>query len=270
MTLPNDFTNKAVLVTGGTKGIGLATGLVFGRRGAHVYLTHKWGSVEEAQVVEAFTGAGAPVPPTLVEADAAEDEDTQRLMEQIRTDHDSLEVLVSNVAFAQVGGGLKGLKKRSLMTSLGYTAWPLVSHLQRAGEVFGRHPRYVIGTSSDGPDTYYPGYDYVAAAKQLMEVLCRYLATHLLDRDTRVNVVRARPVSTDSLRATFGEEFEPFLRRHGSDRYLVDADQVADAILALCSGWMDAVSGEVITLDRGVSFSDNVMRLFAQREARGL
>ena len=33
----NDYTGKAVVITGGTKGIGLATGLAFGRVGAHVY-----------------------------------------------------------------------------------------------------------------------------------------------------------------------------------------------------------------------------------------
>ena len=43
----NDFRGKAVLVTGGTRGIGLATGLAFGRRGADVTLTYKWGAEDE-------------------------------------------------------------------------------------------------------------------------------------------------------------------------------------------------------------------------------
>jgi len=36
-----DYDGKVVLITGGTKGIGLATGLAFGRLGAHVWLTHR-------------------------------------------------------------------------------------------------------------------------------------------------------------------------------------------------------------------------------------
>ena len=36
---PNDLNGKAVLITGGTKGIGLATGLKFGAQGARTYLT---------------------------------------------------------------------------------------------------------------------------------------------------------------------------------------------------------------------------------------
>ena len=270
MRIANDYTNKAVLVTGGTKGIGLATGLAFARQGAHVYLTHKWGSVKDDAVAQAFTDAGAPIQATVVDADAAEDDDTVRLLQQIRAEHESLEVIVTNVSFAHVGTDVQRFKKRSLMTTLGYSAWPLVGYLQHAGEVFGRYPRYVVGTSSDGPDTYYPGYSFVAAAKVVMEVACRYLATHLLEQDTRVNIVRARPVSTDSLRATFGESFEPFLRKYCQGKYLIETEEVADAVLALCSGWMDGVSGQVLLVDRGVGFCDNLMHMFEHREEYGL
>ena len=79
----NDFDNKAVLVTGGTKGLGLAIGLAFGRQGAHVYLTNKWGSADEGEIVRKFSDAGAPLEPTIVDADAAEDADTRRLADQI-------------------------------------------------------------------------------------------------------------------------------------------------------------------------------------------
>ena len=264
-----DFRDKAVLITGGTKGIGLATGLAFAEEGARVYLTHKWGSADEEAVCARFTDRGLPRP-EIVEADAAEDEDTVALLEGIKERHDRLEAFVSNVAFAQVTDGPESYKKKSLFNSLGYSAWPLVNYLQRSKEIFGAFPRYAIGCSSDGVDNYYPGYDAVAASKVVMETICRYLNTHLFEEDIRINILRSRPVSTDSLRATFGEEFEPFLRKYGGDDFVVGADQVADAIVCLCSGLMDAVSGQVITLDNGVIFRDNIMRMFERREKLGL
>lgn len=266
----NDFHDKAVLVTGGTKGLGLAIGLAFGRQGAHVYLTNKWGSADEEEIARRFNEAGAPLEPVIVQADAAEDEDTEKVVDLIRQDHEGLEVFISNVSFAQVTRGVAEYKKRALFTSLGYSAWPLVSYLQHIKKTFGSYPRYVVGTSCDGPDIYYPGYDFVAVSKTVMEIFCRYIATELLDEDVRINILRSRPVSTESLVATFGEEFEPFLKKYYGNDYFILAEEVADATLALCSGLMDAVSGQVILLDRGVAFSDNLMRLFEDRHKFGL
>jgi len=266
----NDFHDKAVLITGGTKGLGLATGLAFGREGAHVYLTNKWGSADEDKLKQAFARVGAPEP-AIIEADAAEDQDTEALLRRIKEDHDRIEVFVSNVSFAQVGSGMKKYrKKRNLFNSLGYSAWPMVGYLQQMKQVLDCYPRYVVATSCDGPDTYYPGYDFVAASKAVMETLCKYINTYLFDEDFRINILRSRPVSTESLKATFGEEFEPFLRKFHGDDYFIEAEEVGDAILALCSGLMDAVSGQVILLDRGVGFCDNLMRLFEHREEYGL
>jgi enoyl-[acyl-carrier-protein] reductase (NADH) len=45
---------------------------------------------------------------------------------------------------------------------------------------------------------------------------------------------------------------------------------VADAALALCSGMMDGVSGQILTIDRGTSFFDNLMRLYEERESLGI
>lgn len=268
--IPNDFKDKAVLITGGTKGLGLATGLAFARRGAKVYLTHKWGTVPEEALVEAFRQAGAPLPPAVLEADAAEVEDTARVIATINQAHDGVEVFVSNVSFAQLSEGLVSYKKKSFLRSLGYSAWPMVDYILEMKKAMGAYPRYVLGMSCDGPDTYYPGYDFVAASKVTMETLCRYINTHLLDEDFRINILRSRPVSTESLVATFGQGFEPFLKKYYGNEYFIDVEEVGDAALALCSGLMDAVSGQVILLDRGVGFCDNLMRLYQHREEYGL
>lgn len=263
--IKNDFKGKAVLVTGGTKGLGLAIGLAFGEQGAEVYLTHRWGSADEDAVRRAFTDRGAPVP-QIVEADASNDDDTKRLLGAIRERHESIFVFVSNVSFAGVGKGMDGLSKRALFQSLEYSAWPMMGYAQHIKRIFGRYPRYTLGTSCDGPDTYYPNYEYVAVSKTVVETFCRYMAKHLFEAErASVNVIRSRPVSTESLVATFGAEFEPYLREHWGDDYLVDVEQVGAAALALCSGLMDALNGQVILLDRGVSFQDNLMRMFQHR-----
>ena len=49
-----DMKDKAVLITGGTKGIGLATALQFAKAGAKLYLTYKWGSADNQEIFNQF------------------------------------------------------------------------------------------------------------------------------------------------------------------------------------------------------------------------
>lgn len=264
--IPNDYSGKAVIVTGGTKGLGLAIGLAFASEGAQLYLTHRWSSADEEQVRARFSEVGGPEP-RIIEADASQKDDTRALLETVRASHEAVEVFVSNVSFCQVNKqGLSGLKKRALFRSLEYSAWPMMGYVQQIKELFGTYPRYTLATSCDGPETFYPGYDYVAVTKVVLETFCKYMAKPLWEEQrATINVLRSRPVSTDSLRATFGEEYEPFLRKYHSDEYFIELDQVGSAALALCSGWLDAMTGQVVLLDKGVAFSDNLMRVFDQR-----
>ena len=124
--------------------------------------------------------------------------------------------------------------------------------------------------SSTGVDAFSVGYDFVAASKAVMETLCRYLSYRLYDEDVRVNVVRSRSVRTASFDAHFGADFAQFASRFTRERHFLQAEEVANAVLALCSGLMDGVRGQVLTVDRGTTFFDNLMRLYHEREGLGL
>ena len=136
--------------------------------------------------------------------------------------------------------------------------------------MFGRPPRYIVGLSSDGPDRYYDGYDWVAVSKAVMEVLCRYLAKEFLDEDVRVNMVRPRNVVTESAMAMHGPGYPEFVREHGGERHFIQPEEVGNVILALCSGLLDAMSGQVLSIDRGGAFQDNLLAQFRDRETAGV
>ncbi|MBN2196438.1 MAG: SDR family oxidoreductase [Polyangiaceae bacterium] len=262
--MSTDYRGKAVLVTGGTKGIGLACGLAYARQGAACTLTNRWGSADEDAIREQFRDVGGPEP-HIVEADAGSPEDTVDLVHGLRERHDTLDVFVSNVSFAQIVKGMQDYSKRALVRSIEYTVWPTFEYLDRIREAFGRYPRYVIGLSSIGPDAFVANYDFVAGSKALLETLMRYLNYRLRGEGVRVNVVRAALVRTDSLRATMGEDCVPFIERF-DPRMFVTPEAVADTVFALTSGLMDGISGQVLTVDNGVAFYDNVMRLFGERD----
>jgi NAD(P)-dependent dehydrogenase (short-subunit alcohol dehydrogenase family) len=264
-----DFTGKTVLVTGGTMGIGLECALGFAKYGAKCVLTYKWGTADEDGVLARFAAIGA-VPPDIFRADAGNDEDTAALMEHLCSMTSRVEVFVSNVSAALVVGGLKDYSRKALFRSIEYSAWPMFGYTLQMFEALGTFPRYVIGMSSIGVDSYSRGYDFMAASKAVMETLCRYFDYHLRGSDVRINVIRGYNVRTLAFRDTFGKDFEEFASRFSREEHALDPKDVADVVLALASGLLDGISGQVITVDRGITFFDNVMRLYEEREQLGL
>ena len=262
--MSSEFRGKVVLITGATKGIGLGVGLAFGRRGANCTLTHKWGSTDEDEIRRQFAAVGAPEP-TILEADAGNAEDTAELLQTIQQQHQRLDVFVSNVAFAHVVTKLQDYQKRALLRSIEYSSWPTFAYLLKMKDVFGQYPRHVVTLSSIGPDAFTANYDFVAASKAVLETLCRYASHRLRPAGVRINVVRAGLVRTESLEATMGEECAPFVERFDPAMF-VTVEEVAEAVVALCSGLLDSVSGQVLTVDHGVAFYDNIMRLYGERE----
>jgi len=260
---------QVVLITGGTRGIGLATAEAFASHGAQVILTYKWGSADLDEVQQRIVDAGGP-PPLCVQADIAREEDTVALLEQVQRRFARIDVLVSNASTALVVNSMDDYSARGFLKSMQHAAWPSFGYLQAIREILGAYPRYVVIMSSDGPDRFTPGYDFVAAAKAASETLTRYLSYRLRHDGVRINVLRSRAVKTESFDDTFGSEFSGFLERFVPASWSVTPADVGNAAFALCSGLCDGVSGQVIMVDRGNTFADGISFLYERRAALGL
>ena len=258
----NDFNNLEVLITGGTRGIGLATALEFSRLGAQCTLTYAWGSVDEADVLAHFEGCSKL--PRLVQADVTSDEETAALFAMLGREAGKLDVLCSNVAMSVAAHSLADYNLRALSKSLGYTTWPMVTYVRTAIETFGRPPRYVLGYSCPGPDHFFSNYDMVALCKSALETLTRYLNYRTAHDQCSANVIRTEWVDTDSARGIFDEGTFEFAGKYFPE-VIIPADQVAKASVALCSGLMDAVRGQIINIDNGSRFYQNAMYMYDQQ-----
>ncbi len=254
-----DMKDKVVLITGGTKGIGLASALKMAQAGARTYLSYKWGSDDFSPIYEAFDKVKA-IRPVLIQADVSVTEDTEALLNAIKAQESKIDIFISNVGFAQSPKDLMDYKKRSLFKTLEYSTWPMIEYTQYIKKIFGKYPGKVLGISSDGPDHFYQGYDFVAASKSLLEFFGKYMAVHLYEEGSTVNVVRFGPVNTESFQLIFGQGFIDYLKENNlPEETVMTPEECADAVFALCSGLMDAMNGQIITVDRGMPYRDNTM-----------
>ncbi|RZM26786.1 MAG: SDR family oxidoreductase [Pedobacter sp.] len=87
-----DFKNKNVIITGGSRGIGRETALLFAGAGANVSITYKSGRAEAEDVLAAL-GSGKH---SIFQLDLADGNSVETFFESYAKQHERLDILVNN------------------------------------------------------------------------------------------------------------------------------------------------------------------------------
>jgi enoyl-[acyl-carrier protein] reductase III len=223
-----DLTGKIALVTGGSRGIGRACALKLAAAGADVvinYVTSHGAALEVAKEIQALGRRVA-----IVKADVSEADDAAQMMEFVDRTFGQLDILVSNAALIQlVQSGVKLLQRSQ-----------------------GRAK--VIALSSHGSHMALPMYGVVGGSKAALESFMRHFALELGDKNINFNIVKAGLVETDSTRRIpFLDEMVEATKkyRNMTGERMLEAEDVANAVLFLASPLSDMVQGETLTVDCG-------------------
>jgi enoyl-[acyl-carrier protein] reductase III len=235
-----------VLVTGGSRGIGKAIALRFAEAGAaRVAIGYLRNDKAAEQTAEEVRERSAE--PVLIRGNVS----SARVLEQV-AELPPLHALVHNAATGVIRPALE-VEDKHWDWTLTANARALLS-LTRAAAPQMRAGSSIVALSSLGSTRVLENYVLVGTSKAALESLVRYLAVELAPRGIRVNAVSGGVVETGALEhfPNRDEMLNAAQTRTPAGR-MVTPDDIATAVLFLCSPGADMIRGQTIVVDGGFS-----------------
>ncbi|HEY0322427.1 MAG TPA: enoyl-ACP reductase [Pyrinomonadaceae bacterium] len=232
------------------RSIAWATAEALHEAGARLAFTYQGERLKEN--VEKLTGdmAGALVLP----CDVAKQEEVDATFERLRQEFGRLDFLVHSIAFApkeELEGEFLNTTREGFLTALEISAYSL-AQVSRAAAPLMTEGGSIVSMTYYGAEKVVPNYNVMGVAKAALEASTRYLAYDLGKLNIRVNTISAGPINTLSARAV--SNMSSMLKHHAERAPLrrnVEAREVGNTALFLCSPLSSGITGEVIHVDCG-------------------
>lgn len=235
-----------MLVTGGSRGIGLAVARRLQRRGDRIAVTYK-STAPDALVKD--DGSGSPI--HAVRCDVTSPEEVEAAFAEVEATLGPVEVLVCSA----------GITDDALLLRMGEERWARVIETdltacyrttKRAlGPMLKARSGRVVLISSVVAFLGNPGQTNYAAAKAGLVGFARSLAREVASRSVTVNVVTPGLIATDMV-AALGEQRSAAMTGRVPLGRLGEPDEVAAAVEFLASPEAAYVTGAILAVDGGL------------------
>ncbi|MGO9196458.1 MAG: SDR family oxidoreductase [Acidimicrobiales bacterium] len=235
---------KVAIVTGGSRGIGLATARRFADAGASVMITSRKVEVLET-AVETLSGDAAVFP-----ANAGDPDQAEACVAATLERFGSIDILVNNAGTSPYLGPIAGidLPRAAKTVQLNQTAVLVWSQLVVEASMAERGGT-IINVASIGGYSVEPGIGWYNVTKAAVIHLTRQLAGELGPR-VRVNALAPGLVRTDMAKALW-EPAEDAIARRLPMRRIGEPDDIANAALFLASDAASWITGQTLVVDGG-------------------
>jgi NAD(P)-dependent dehydrogenase (short-subunit alcohol dehydrogenase family) len=245
------MSGKAVLVTGGSSGIGKATALAFTQAGARVAIASRTQSTGEtaAQAIQAAGGEAI-----WIQADVSQADQVAAMLKQVVAAYGRLDYAFNNGGSGGRGGWLAEIDEADWdLTIAGFlkSVWlcmkaeiPLM--LQAGGGA-------IVNNASVDGERAFPWDPVYSAAKHGVLGLTKSAAMQYANRGLRINAVCPGWIKTPPVEDMLAHDpqAEGRMLAHQPIGRLGRAEEVAQAVLWLCSDQASLVVGTSLAVDGG-------------------
>lgn len=244
--------DQVALVTGGSRGIGRGIVLTLAREGAKVnFVYHSNTDAANALVREVVAAGGWA---KAIQADVADPAAADAVVGGVLAEHGRVDILVNNA----------GVIRDKLFLRMDAEDWNAVINTNLTGTfafckavaqpmAFKQRSGRIVNVSSIAAEHVNKGQANYAASKGAVNSFTRVLAAELAARNVLVNAVAPGFIATDMSQAVRNLAGEDNLKKIIPVRRLGTPDDIANVVLFLCGPAAAYITGQVITVDGGLS-----------------
>jgi enoyl-[acyl-carrier protein] reductase I len=188
------------------------------------------------------------------QCDLANDAEIDQLFAQLKERYGRIDALAHCVAHAlaeDLKGDFVNTSREGFRLAHDISVYTLIA-VTRAAAPLMTEGGSVLTLSYFGAEKVVPHYNVMGVAKASLEATVRYLADSVGPKGIRVNAISAGPIKTLAARGI--GDFSQMLKGHAERSPLkrnVEAKEVGDTALFLCSSLGSGITGETIYVDCG-------------------
>ena len=243
---------SVAVVTGASLGIGRATAVALGRCGAKVVVNYRSNPKAAEEVVQAIRDAGSGA--IAVQADVANLESVEHLVERAVSEFGKLDIAVSNAAYSDREPFFEA-EMTGFRRTVDVTMWGAFHTLRAASIQMMKQGEGGAIVFVSSPHAFIPAPRAMAynMSKAAIEHMARTAAIEVADHKIRVNCIQPGWIDTPGERKFASDETLQRAGRKIPFGRLGTPEEIGEAILVLCDPRHSYMTGATLLVDGGIS-----------------
>jgi 3-oxoacyl-[acyl-carrier protein] reductase len=245
-----DLTGKKALITGGSRGIGRATAILFAKAGADAAITYQRQEKAAAEVKAAIEALGRSC--LALRAEISSEAEVRQAVEEIVSAWGRIDFLVNSAGiwtYLDVGSGDTGAWDETMAVNLDsvyYFTDAVVPHMKKNKKGGIINVGSTAGIRGEAQHSHY------AATKGALNALTKSWAVEFAPYNIRVNLVAPGWVETDMCTEVFSDQaFKESVRQSIPLKRIPPPEDIAGPIVFLASDLARHITGAIINVNGG-------------------